>query len=400
MKVLMIRCKSSLLKSRYLKYVCRYQELDGEWSARIELLLELLSNFVDAMDHATEDMKKSLQSMLHQLEVQMARLTYKLGCSRTFVAQFHSICVTFYKFFCKSKQDLDFSKEQEVLSWILDEFLRRNILQSYAYDVPKLYLAKLHEWYYRLQTNRQKANKSEEVSSSEEQEDGLEHLYEELAKCYFVIFRVKISKSQRIRSIYEDVDALYNSFYETPFTKKKSIPKGSIQDVLAENLSRHDCVKFWKFLDSKFQLSHEAKPRSDLKEALLAVISIIGEPPESLFRGKDIVTNYFNETPFVDKCPDAEALVPDFSKVVSKWKEITSGVNHTEEHDDVLKIYRDIYFHLALCLNKADKQKAIEFFLRDLWIYPLRKETWSRLADLYEDMMFSHEEYGIRYLSL
>jgi len=56
----------------------------------------------------------TIAKMLHQLEVQLARLTCRLGCSREHVLLFHKALLLFYKTYAYLRSDLKFEQKFQV----------------------------------------------------------------------------------------------------------------------------------------------------------------------------------------------------------------------------------------------------------------------------------------------
>lgn len=58
----------------------------------------------------------TIAKMLHQLEVQLARLTCRLGCSKEHVLLFHKALLLFYKTYAYLRSDLRFEQKFQVRS--------------------------------------------------------------------------------------------------------------------------------------------------------------------------------------------------------------------------------------------------------------------------------------------
>jgi len=171
-------------ESLYVPVEARFvSKLEGAPRLGVEPTLKLVSDMLDLKgctfaEACSED--EFVPKLLHQLELQLVRLTCRLGCSKEHAPLFHKALITFYKTYLHLRPHLTFQAKFEVLQVMMEELLRRNIHSHKTNSFFKILLNVLHEQRRHLKTldvdSRKVPIDSGKDSGKDSSKEGLDRL--------------------------------------------------------------------------------------------------------------------------------------------------------------------------------------------------------------------------------
>jgi hypothetical protein len=428
-------------------------KVEGAAWMGVDSTLHIVSQMVDREGHAFAEVCKRdehVPKMLQQMELQLARLTCKLGCSKEHVQLFHRALLLFWKTYDKLRPELQFERKFAVLHIMFEELLRRNVHGHRSNAFFRIYLSVLHEQRRKLQ--EQKAgteaaadtaatNVRPHVHSSDasmqdanddparetlsaliaapgasvpgEDEDSdddseMHGLMQELAKCYYAMYGFKV---RAFRSEYDWVDNLIRSASEEgaegEARRCSKAREGDIKGKMNETLA----LDLWSFVQPLAQREGgkfvDASP-AELKDILKAILEVI-KPDNKLFVHQDEITKYLSCD--LRSLPSMSDLLPDFSAVLARTKtapalallpDVGEGPK-AKRAQDKIECVQSIFFLLAECILLGSEEhidEKISFHCLDLYMNPGRKESWIGLADSYDEKLQTSSSCGIRSMTL
>jgi hypothetical protein len=431
-----------------------FSKVEGAAGMGVESTLNIVSQIVDREGHAFAELCKRdehVPRMLRQMEVQLARLTCRLGCSKEHVQLFHKALLLFWKTYDKLRPELQFERKFAVLHIMFEELLRRNVHGHRSNAFFRIYLSVLHEQRRKLQERKAGAEAAagnaatyvrphvhssdasmqdtNDLSAEEpllaapgasvpgEDEDSdddseMDVLMQELAKCYYAMHGFKV---RAFRSEYDWVDNLIRSASEEGAegearrcSKTREGGAGDVKGKLSEALA----LDLWSFVQPLAQREGgkfvDASP-AELKDILKAILEAI-KPDINLFVHQDEITKYMDGCD-LRSLPSMSDLLPDFSAVLARIKtaparallpDVGEGPK-AKRAQDKIECLQSIFFLLAECIllgSEEHIEEKIKFHLMDLYINPGRKESWIGLADSYDEMLQTSSSFGIRSMTL
>jgi len=134
-----------------------FSKVEGAVWMGVEPTLNIVANMVDRVGRSLAEVCKEdehVRKILHQLELQLARLTCKLGCSKEHAHLFHKALLLFWKTYSYLRPELKFEDKFEVLHVMFEELLRRNVHGHRSNAFFKIYLKELHERRRQLQESK------------------------------------------------------------------------------------------------------------------------------------------------------------------------------------------------------------------------------------------------------
>jgi len=364
-------------------------KVEGAAWMGVDSTLHIVSQMVDREGHAFAEVCKRdehVPKMLQQMELQLARLTCKLGCSKEHVQLFHRALLLFWKTYDKLRPELQFERKFAVLHIMFEELLRRNVHGHRSNAFFRIYLSVLHEQRRKLQ--EQKAgteaaadtaatNVRPHVHSSDasmqdanddparetlsaliaapgasvpgEDEDSdddseMHGLMQELAKCYYAMYGFKV---RAFRSEYDWVDNLIRSASEEgaegEARRCSKAREGDIKGKMNETLA----LDLWSIVQAVLARTKTAPA--------LALLPDVGEGPKA------------------------------------------------KRAQDKIECVQSIFFLLAECILLGSEEhidEKISFHCLDLYMNPGRKESWIGLADSYDEKLQTSSSCGIRSMTL
>jgi len=171
-------------ESLYVPIEARFvSKLEGAPRLGVEPTLKLVNAMLDVQNYTfakacSED--EFVPKLLHQLELQLVRLTCRLGCSKEHAPLFHKALITFYKTYLHLRPHLTFQAKFEVLQVMMEELLRRNIHSHKTNSFFKILLNVLHEQRRHLKTldvdSRKVPIDSGKDSGKDSSKEGLDRL--------------------------------------------------------------------------------------------------------------------------------------------------------------------------------------------------------------------------------
>ena len=427
-----------------------FSKVEGAAGMGVESTLNIVSQMVDREGHAFAELCKKdahVPKMLHQMEVQLARLTCRLGCSKEHVQLFHKALLLFWKTYDKLRPELQFERKFAVLHIMFEELLRRNVHGHRSNAFFRIYLSVLHEQRRKLQERKTGAEAAagtaatyvrphvhssdasmqdtndvpagepllaapgasvscEDEDSDEDSE--MDVLMQELAKCYYAMhgFRVRAFRSE-----YDWVDNLIRSASEEgaegEARRCSKAREGDIKGKMNETLA----LDLWSFVQPLAQREGgkfvDASP-AELKDILKAILEVI-KPDNKLFVHQDEITKYLSCD--LRSLPSMSDLLPDFSAVLARTKtapalallpDVGEGPK-AKRAQDKIECVQSIFFLLAECILLGSEEhidEKISFHCLDLYMNPGRKESWIGLADSYDEKLQTSSSCGIRSMTL
>ena len=428
-------------------------KVEGAAWMGVDSTLHIVSQMVDREGHAFAEVCKRdehVPKMLQQMELQLARLTCKLGCSKEHVQLFHRALLLFWKTYDKLRPELQFERKFAVLHIMFEELLRRNVHGHRSNAFFRIYLSVLHEQRRKLQEHKAgteaaadtaATNVRPHVHSSDasmqdanddparetlsaliaapgasvpgEDEDSdddseMHGLMQELAKCYYAMYGFKV---RAFRSEYDWVDNLIRSASEEgaegEARRCSKAREGDIKGKMNETLA----LDLWSFVQPLAQREGgkfvEASP-AELKDILKAILDAI-KPDINLCVHQDEITKYLSCD--LRSLPSMSDLLPDFSAVLARTKtapalallpDVGEGPK-AKRAQDKIECVQSIFFLLAECILLGSEEhidEKISFHCLDLYMNPGRKESWIGLADSYDEKLQTSSSCGIRSMTL
>ena len=431
--------------------------MEGAPKFGVDATLNIVSDMVSREKERIPELcgeDENTKHMLHQIEVQVARLTCRLGCSRERKGEelFHKSLLLFYKVYMCLRPGLDYECKFEILHMMFEELIRRNVHGHRGNHFMRIYLAFLHGQRRKLETEHKVADNEQQGDNvsgkasvepktslprcaspsavsddqkqvQDEQEEGdndgdevhekMSRVMQELAKCYYAMLGLK---ARQFRSEYEWVDKVLN-YYKEEDDRGGNKSKDGMMVSACCRLTEKDsqlALDLWDFVKPLAVPKTGGKGFKgvspvELKDILKTILDVLG-PSREIFVFEKSLTNYLS--PFTDRLPTFQDLLPDFSATLAALpvqgvEEYLATVSfHMSDAKKAIEerkysCLKDAYFLLAQCNNiygnEDHTSEKIQNYLWDLYIDPRRKESWIGLADSYEELLQTSSQFGIRY---